>query len=117
MPNAFMVLRRTIGFSVGAPNKNAIAIPEGMPFRSSLRTTGTTPHSQTGNTIPRHDPTSTRAKLFFGTKRMSASGLTYVSIMPETMLPISKNGVASMKRLKNFRESTCNVPGESQLFN
>ena len=95
-PKAAAVLKKTTIFTTGAANKNVIPIDIGIPLVRSLRTTGTTPHSQTGNTIPSNDPAAAPARGFLGAKRSTCAGETKLEMKPDTVVPRSRKGTASM---------------------
>src|SRR4051794_36628106 len=51
-PNAIQVLASTIGFITGDASRKDTPTETGSPLAYRRRVTGTTPHSQTGNTNP-----------------------------------------------------------------
>ena len=106
-PNAVAVLAITTGLRTGAPSRKAIATGGGSPLLSSRRTTSTTPHSQTGNTIPSAAPASTPAPARLGTQRASVRVLTVISITPDSSAPIATNGTASMKMPRKMVGNAC----------
>ena len=67
----------------------------GTPLRSSLRTTGTTPHSQVGSTKPAPMPTAMRPAVPRGTRRCRRSAGTQTSTSAESRAPAARKGIAS----------------------
>ncbi len=69
--------------------------------RPGVASTGTTPHSHTGNAKPMNAPTNGAANRLRGSQRTMSSRLTNTSSRPETAVPSSRNGAASMKMPRN----------------
>ena len=96
-PKAAKVLASTIGFMIGAASRKLIATETGRPLCIRRRATGTTPHSHTGKAKPSSPPSTVARKALRGIRRAISSRLTKASISPETSVPSSRKGAASMK--------------------
>lgn len=110
-PNAEAVLNITIGLITGAANRKAIPVDTGTPFRSSLRTKGTTPHSQTGKRSPMKAPATMLRKVLFGSSRCMMDRSTNSSTNPEASVPRRRNGPASTKIPRKMVANTPNLCG------
>ena len=96
-PKVAQVLAITTALITGAERRKLTAAERGRPLCSSRRTSGTTPHSQTGNNNPMSAPATGARNRFFGTARLKSDWPKKTSTSPEPNVPSIKNGAASMK--------------------
>src|ERR1700690_4629136 len=100
-PNAVAVLNITIGLRTGAANKKAMPAGKGRPFRKRRRASGTVPHSQMGKIKPSDAPTNAAGRAGRGAERANQSSERKTSTNPDDIVPINKNGRASMNIPRN----------------
>ena len=109
-PNAVAVLNITMGLRTGAASKKAMPAGRGSPFRKRRRASGTVPHSQMGKINPSDAPTNAAGRARRGAERANQSSERKTSTNPDDIVPINKNGRASInipKKTVANTESRC----------
>ena len=98
-PNAWCVVRITMGFTIGAAIRNVSVSGTEKPRISRPRANGTLPHSQTGTIMPSSDSTARRAHARRGIHRSMTPGGTHTCTTIDSTTPRATNGSDSMSTL------------------